>query len=275
VTVDAERRLLNALAGSPHRVIACSGGVDSLLLADYAHQQAPSDTLVVHSVTPAVPQAATDRVVAAARELGWRLELVRSAEFDDERYLSNPVNRCFYCKTNLYTEIERIVTHLGDVAATTVMSGANTDDLAEYRPGLEAAAHHSVEHPYVEASLAKSDIRRLAERRSRSWHDLPAAPCLASRLYTGTRVTAPVLHAIEQGEALIRRRTPVQVVRCRVRGRQVSVEVSEDDRKHIDPGMLAEVKVLMRAAAPELEDVFLDDHAYAPGRAFVHIERPA
>ena len=275
MTVDAEHRLLNALAGSPRRVIACSGGVDSLLLADYAHQQAPSGTLVVHSVTPAVPQAATDRVVTTARELGWRLELIRSGEFDDERYLSNPLNRCFYCKTNLYTEIERIVEHLGEGARTTVMSGANTDDLAEYRPGLDAASHHSVAHPYVEASLAKSDIRRLAARRGRSWHDLSAAPCLASRVYTGTRVTAPVLRAIEQGEELIRRRTPVRVVRCRVRGRLVSVEVGAADRQHIEPGLLTQVKAVMCATAPELEDVVLDDQAYAPGRAFVRIEGPA
>jgi uncharacterized protein len=243
-----------------------------MLLADLAHEQSPEDTIVVHSVTPAVPAAATDRVVDTARELGWQLQLVRSGEFDDERYLANPVDRCRFCKTNLYVEIERIRAHGDDLVDATIMSGANLDDLAEYRPGLDAAAQHAVVHPYVEAGVAKSDIRRIAAHRSRAWHDLPAAPCLASRLYTGTRVSAPLLRAIEHGEERIRLRTPVRVVRCRVRDRLVTVEVPQEDRRHVTPDLLAEVKEVMCASAPELEDVQLDDRPYAPGRAFVQLE---
>jgi uncharacterized protein len=195
---------------------------------------------------------------------------VESAEFQDERYLSNPVDRCFHCKSHLYSELERIVDHL--LEAETLMSGANVDDLAEYRPGLDAATRHGVRHPYVQAGLGKADIRMLARRRGREWHDLPAAPCLASRLYTGTRVTAPVLRAVEVGEELVRRRTGVSVVRCRLRGRRVRVEVPAGDRARITSALLDELRNVMRASAPEIEDVLLDEQPYAPGRAFLQIE---
>lgn len=266
----ADSRLLDALAQKPARVIACSGGVDSLLLADYAHEQAPGTTVVAHSVTPAVPPSATERVLRTARNLGWRLQLVESTEFADERYASNPVDRCFHCKSHLYTELEHIAGHLQ--GAGTLMSGANVDDLSEYRPGLDAAARHGVDHPYVRAGLGKADIRMLARRRGREWHDLPAAPCLASRLYTGTRVTAPVLRAVDAGEELVRRRTGVAVVRCRVVGSRVRVEVPAADRRRITTALLEGLRSVMRAHAPDIEEVLLDEEPYAPGRAFVHVE---
>ncbi len=131
--------LADALADHPRRIIACSGGVDSLLLADLAHQAAPDTTVIAHSVTPAVPRAATERVRRTAHALGWQLRLVESAELSDDRYLANPVDRCFFCKTNLYDELERIAAHLaGANDGWTLMSGANVDDLGEYRPGLLA-----------------------------------------------------------------------------------------------------------------------------------------
>ena len=158
-------RLLDALADHPRRIIACSGGVDSLLLADVAHQAAPGTTIVAHSVTPAVPRAATERVRRTADALGWQLRLVESAELSDDRYLTNPVDRCFFCKTNLYDELDRIVSDLEPDASWTLMSGANVDDLGEYRPGLLAAADHHVRHPFVEAGHRQAR-HPLARRRT-------------------------------------------------------------------------------------------------------------
>jgi uncharacterized protein len=264
-----------ALAAHPRRVVACSGGVDSLLLADLAHT-APGTTLVAHSVTPAVPRAATERVRRTADALGWDLWLVESAEFTDERYLDNPVDRCFFCKTNLYDELERIaVTLTGGLAGAhdgwTLMSGANVDDLGEYRPGLLAAAEHQVCHPYVEAGLGKLDIRALASSRGRDWHDLPAAPCLASRLYTGTPVAPGLLRAVEEGELTATRLTGVEVLRCRVRGTHVLVEVGAADRATLTAPVLDSTLAAMRPHAPELASIDLDPEPYAPGRAFVQL----
>jgi pyridinium-3,5-biscarboxylic acid mononucleotide sulfurtransferase len=271
---------LHALAGVlqrfPVRVIACSGGVDSLLLADVAHELLPQTTLVVHSVSPAVPPSATMRVQRVAAELGWRLDLVESREFDDPRYLSNPRNRCYFCKTNLYTELDRVAAQSrrrGD--SWTVMSGANTDDLGEYRPGLIAAREHDVVHPFVEAGITKADIRALARSRNRSWHDLPAAPCLASRLYTGTAVTAGVLRAIDRGEVMLSERTGVDLVRCRVNGSDVLVETKSGADLRFTSSLLDEVLNEMRTEAPDLRSISLDVVPYSPGRAFVALSARA
>lgn len=263
--------LLGALAQHPRRIIACSGGVDSLLLADVAHQAAPGTTIVAHSVTPAVPHAATERVRRTADALGWQLRLVESAELSDDRYLANPVDRCFFCKTNLYDELDRIVAELEPDASWTLMSGANVDDLGEYRPGLLAAAEHHVRHPFVEAGIGKAGIRSMAATRSRDWHDLPAAPCLASRLYTGTPVTPGLLRAVEEGEITAQRLTGLQVLRCRVRDTEVVVEVPAADQALVTAAVLDAVLAAMRPHAPQLTAIDLDPEPYAPGRAFVQL----
>jgi uncharacterized protein len=264
------QRLAVVLEESPRRVIACSGGVDSLLLADIAHEMRPRTTLVTHSVTPAVPPSATRRVTQVAQDLGWRLELVESREFDDPDYLANPHNRCYFCKSNLYTELDRIARD----AAWTVMSGANTDDLGEFRPGLIAAREHHVRHPFVEAGVSKSDIRALALERGRPWHTLPAAPCLASRLYTGTAVQAGTLRAVDSGEELLRELTGQAVVRCRIKGDDVIVEIGAEARNEVTPRVLSQVLITMRRESPALQSITLDDLPYAPGRAFVTLSRP-
>lgn len=257
----------------PHRVIACSGGVDSLLLADVAHELRPDTTIIAHSVSPAVPPSATSRVRRVAEDLGWRLEVVESQEFTDPDYLSNPHNRCYFCKSHLYTELDR-VSSAARWDGATVFSGANIDDLGEYRPGLMAAGEHRVRHPFVEAGMGKGDIRALAQHRDRPWHELPAAPCLASRLYTGTAVTAELLRAVDVGEQRLRERTGLDVLRCRVRGLDVIVEVGTDDRYAVTAGVLTEVLMAMRAHAPRLESITLDEAPYAPGRAFVALPMP-
>jgi uncharacterized protein len=262
--------LAAALAHSPRRVIACSGGVDSLLLADVAHELRPRTTLVAHSVSPA-----TERVKQVAADLGWRLALVESHEFEDPHYRVNPRNRCYFCKSHLYTELDRISAVARRRGPSwTMMSGANADDLGEYRPGLVAAAEHGVRHPFVEAHMTKAHIRALARSRGRSWHDLPAAPCLASRLYTGTAVTAERLCAVDRGERMLRERAGLEVVRCRINGDDVLVEVNADARSQLSPALLDEILRVMRSEAPGLCSITLDEAPYAPGRAFVVLSDP-
>ena len=260
-------RIERALLDVRPRVIACSGGIDSLLLATLAHRLNPDETVVAHAVSPAVPEDATDRVRRWADHQGWRLRLVRSGEFADERYLSNPVNRCYFCKSNLYAALKDIAADLD--AGAILLSGANVDDLGEYRPGLEAASENGVRHPWIEAGLRKADIRAIARELELPFAALPASPCLASRLYTGTTVTAPRLRAVERGEALVRARTGVEVVRCRIREGELMIEVRDEDRARITDGLVAEVLAEARGAEPGLAAARLDAGAYSPGRAFV------
>ena len=269
--VDPHNKLHDKLVLYPARIVACSGGIDSLVLATLAHRAAPEQTIVAHTVTPAVPGPGTARVVAFAEREGWNLELVRSSEFDDERYLSNPADRCYYCKSNLYDAISTLQGSTSAPTDAVILSGANTDDLGEYRPGLIAADEHAVHHPYVEAGWGKADIRSAARDLGLAEADLPASPCLASRLYTGTRVTASRLQAVEVGEALVTQLTGVAIVRCRIREANVSIEVRGEDRHHIDPSVIAAVRTAMTSVEPELIDVSLDDDDYRAGRSFLRV----
>lgn len=266
----ARQRLDAVLATMPERVIACSGGIDSLVLAVVAHESAPDTTVVAHTVTPAVPGDGTARVVDYAERRGWNLNVVRSGEFDDESYLSNPTDRCYHCKKNLYDAVDELRPTVADGDAV-VMSGANVDDLGEYRPGLIAAAERSVRHPYVEAGISKQEIRAIARDLELVDADLAASPCLASRLYTGTRVTPSRLRAIEAGEALVRQRAGVDVVRCRVDEDAVLIEVEPQHRAAVTSAIVESVASTMRAIEPTIARVELDAYDYAPGRAIVAV----
>lgn len=262
----ALRKLQDVLARYPRRIVACSGGVDSLLLATTAHRESPGATIVAHAVTPAVPTAATERVSRTAGENGWSLRLVDTSEFGDERYLSNPSDRCYFCKDHLYSALDALAAGL-DLPGWTILSGANVDDLGEYRPGLDAAAEHEVAHPFIEAGIGKRDIRAMARDAGLPFAELPASPCLASRLYTGTRVTPTRLRAVEAGEATVTALTGVAVVRCRLRGDNCLVEVADDDRPLITDEVLESVHLAVAAIEPAVSTVLLDDLAYRPGRA--------
>jgi len=268
----ATRRLEKVLNMEfPSRVVACSGGIDSLVLATIAHRSDATGTVVAHAVTPAVPADCTARVMAYAEREGWDLEVVRPREFEDERYLSNPTDRCYYCKTHLYTALEEISRSSFGPRSATTLSGANVDDLGDYRPGLLAALEHRVRHPYVEAGLHKADVRAIARGLGLAEADIPSSPCLASRLYTGTRVRAVTLQAVYSGEEILRLLTGVSVARCRVRGKEVLVEVPEADRPLVTESVLAAVARAMSAVSPELVAVSLDDRPYRAGRAVLRV----
>ena len=264
-------RLHRSLGDYPERIVACSGGIDSLVLATLAHRAAPQNTTIAHTVTPAVPGPGTARVVAYANREGWKLELVRSREFEDERYLANPVDRCYYCKSNLYEAVAALQSSSAAGDSAVILSGANTDDLGEYRPGLIAADEHAVHHPYIEANWGKADVRHAARVLGLAEAELPASPCLASRLYTGTEVTAARLQAVEAGEAVVSQLTGIGVVRCRIREDDVHIEVMAEDRDRVNDRVVDAVRIAMTAVEPSLATVVLDDENYRAGRSFLRV----
>jgi uncharacterized protein len=260
--------LTNWLRTVPLRMVACSGGVDSMLLATFAHRQNSGGTAVVHDVSPAVPAAATARVVEHAAAQGWNLQIITSEEFTDEQYLSNPRDRCYFCKSHLYRAMARVAQAVPTGDGSTILSGTNADDMSEYRPGLRAASEHGVRHPYVELGITKAGIRRMAHSLGLDFAEIPASPCLASRLYTGTRVTARRLRAVEVGEDVLRRHTGIEVVRCRIDDSTVRVEVPIGDAHALDDALLGHVLRTMQHLAPELARIEVDPRGYHPGRAF-------
>jgi len=238
-----------------------------MLLATLAHRQSPTATVVAHAVSPAVPTEASQRVSDWAEQEGWNFFVVESGEFEDEDYLNNPVNRCYYCKTNLYRALREISDEV--TAEQTIMSGANVDDLGEYRPGLIAATENAVRHPYIECDIDKAGIREVARYLNLPFAEIAASPCLASRLYTGTTVTAARLRAVESGEATIRALTGITVVRCRVRGQEMYVEVGDSDREMITPALLEKLRGVVGDHKVGLNRISLDPKPYRPGRAFI------
>ncbi|UDL96159.1 adenine nucleotide alpha hydrolase [Lichenihabitans sp. PAMC28606] len=241
-STDDNARLAAVLAGMGEIAIALSGGIDSVTLATFAHRQRSGVTMF-HAVSPAVPGDATARVERLAEQHGWILRVVDAGEFDDADYMANPVNRCFFCKTNLYGSIAR---HTG----AQMLSGANLDDLGEYRPGLDAAGHHGVRHPYLEAKISKAMVRAMARRLGLGdLSDLPAAPCLSSRVETGIAINAQVLRAIHSVERRLARDFPLGTIRCRVRASGIVLELDAGTRAALDPGRVETIEA-------EVETIF-------------------
>ncbi|WMS43419.1 adenine nucleotide alpha hydrolase [Acuticoccus sp. MNP-M23] len=218
--MSAEAAILAAIARHDALAIAVSGGVDSMLLAHLAHRTGAA-VKVVHAVSFAVPEEATARVKVHATRHGWDLALVDAGELADPQYTANPVNRCYFCKSNLYSRIR-------SVTDATIASGANTDDLGDFRPGLLAAAERSVVHPFVEAGAGKAVIYALAaELGLGDIAALPAQPCLASRIETGITVTPETLTFIDETERTLRPLLGAgAALRCRVTAAGVAVEVA-------------------------------------------------
>ena len=257
-------RLEQAIQSAGRSAVAVSGGVDSMTLAVAAHRQAPGEVEMFHAVSPAVPPIATDRVRTYALQEGWQLTVVDAGEFSDDRYRSNPVDRCFFCKTHLYgcmtSRTER-----------TLLSGANTDDLGDYRPGLKAAAEHGVRHPYIEADICKRDVRALAHHLGlEDIAELPAAPCLSSRVETGIRIDPVQLLNINAVENLIRERLAPDTVRCRLRHSGIVIEL---DAKSLEALDVAQREDLSRSIAGRFEatnpDIAVEFAPYRMGSAFL------
>lgn len=217
-TPEALRRVFD---GCGRVAVAVSGGVDSMTLAHLVHAHFGARACFFHATSPAVPRAATGRVKAHAAKEGWRLTCLDAGEFADPRYRSNPVNRCYFCKSNLYDGIAA-------QSDAVIFSGANLDDLSDYRPGLDAASERGVRHPFIEAGLGKAAIRVLARHLGlEDLAELPAAPCLSSRVETRLAIDAGELALIDAVEERLRAALGPVDVRCRLTAAGARLELAE------------------------------------------------
>jgi len=218
---------------------------------------------MVHAISPAVPADATARVRDHAARKGWVLEVIDAGEFVDLRYRANPVNRCYFCKSNLYRQI-------ADEFEGVILSGTNTDDLGDYRPGLQAASEHGVRHPFVEAAICKADVRGLARTLGLAdLAELPAAPCLSSRIETGIAIDASDLALVEDVERRLRATLGGADMRCRVTARGVRLELGGGTLEDLLSPARTESRLAIEQVVVKSGRAFLGYAPYRRGSAFL------
>lgn len=182
--------------------IGYSGGVDSVFLARFAVDVlGPEHMLAVTGISPAVPQVQLDVARGVARDFGIPHLEVDTLEFEDPNYTSNPVNRCYFCKSELWVRLSAVA---AEHNLRTVLDGSNADDATDYRPGMQAARERAVRSPLLEAGLTKAEIREESRALGLPTWEQPSAPCLSSRLAYGVSVTRERLGQVERAEAALR-----------------------------------------------------------------------
>jgi pyridinium-3,5-biscarboxylic acid mononucleotide sulfurtransferase len=227
VTVLEEKaeRLLLILASHPHLIVAYSGGVDSAFLAWTARQVLGAQMLALIADSASLARTHLEDALAFAREHEIPLQVVETQELQNPDYIRNDSMRCFHCKDELFTVLERYrETHGFDVTAY----GVNADDAGDFRPGQQAARQHHVLAPLLEAGLGKAEIRELARQHDLRVWDKPASACLSSRMEYGRAVTPEALSVIERGEDALRA-LGFQQFRVRHHGDIVRVEIAREE----------------------------------------------
>jgi len=214
-----------------HAIVAYSGGVDSTLLAYAAHRALGDKMRAALADSPSLSRKEYRYAVNFAQEHGIPLQIIRTSEMEDPRYLANPANRCYYCKKALFETIEELRQALSkpsDEPAWPIFYGANLDDLGDFRPGMEAAREASIQAPYVELSFNKQTIRNICAYYHLEVAQKPAMPCMASRIAYGHEVTVEKLNQVEKAEDFLYD-LGLRVLRVRHHGETARIEVPPQD----------------------------------------------
>jgi len=202
--IDAKRdALLSALARLESCAVAFSGGVDSAVVAKAAAIALGDAAVAVTGASASLAGGELDEAEKLAQLIQIRHVVVATDELANPDYLKNSPDRCYHCKTELYTQLERLLPGLG---VKTIVNGANADDRGDYRPGMQAAAEHRIHSPLAECGITKSEVRELAAMWDLPVWDKPATPCLSSRIAYGEEVTPERLAMIDKAEQFLRER---------------------------------------------------------------------
>jgi uncharacterized protein len=253
-TAEKLDRLRSILRDMGSAVIGFSGGVDSALLTRVAHDELADRAIAVMAVSESYPKREQDEATAFATSLGVPLLTVATEELRNEEYASNPTNRCYYCKQELFVHLSKIASEHG---IRWIAYGANHDDLSDYRPGQVAAREFGARAPLIEAGLTKPEIRRISKELGLPTWDKPAMACLSSRFPYGTRITAELLRQVELAEDYLRHDLGFRQIRVRHHDKIARIEVAREE--------------MDRLMEPVLRDA-ISEKLKSLGYAFVAVE---
>jgi uncharacterized protein len=242
-------------------VVAYSGGVDSAYLALAAHRVLGERALAVTADSDSLSQDQRAQALGIATRFGFAHRMIETREIENPLYARNEADRCYHCKAELFRTLLPLASAEGYAH---VAYGLIVDDLGDYRPGHRAAAEAGVRSPLAEAGLTKEDVRALSREAGLPTADLPASPCLASRLPYGTPVTRDALARVDHAESALRQ-LGFRELRVRHLGDIARVEIAPEELRRLDePGLAEAVREAVRRAG--YREVQIDPQGYRRGR---------
>jgi pyridinium-3,5-biscarboxylic acid mononucleotide sulfurtransferase len=195
-------QLKTIFAQMDRALIAYSGGIDSSLVAKVAYEVLGDRALAITAVSPSLLPEELDEAQIQAEQIGIRHELVETREMENPNYTANPVNRCYFCKSELHDTLKPLARERD---YPYVVDGVNADDLKDYRPGIQAAKERGVRSPLAEVGITKAQVRQLSQQLGLYWWDKPAQPCLSSRFPYGEEITVAKLQRVGRAEIYLRK----------------------------------------------------------------------
>ena len=250
-----KKRLIEILASYGRVAVAFSAGVDSTVVAKAAQIACQHDAVAVTAVSLSLAMGEKEEAEQIARQIGIRHLFVQTQEFSDPHYTQNPHNRCYFCKSELYTRLIELAPTLG---VDVLVNGANLDDRGDYRPGMQAATEFQVRSPLIEAEFTKTDVRELARFWDLPVWNKPATPCLSSRIAYGIEVTPERVRRIDLAEQFLKQLLEIRELRVRCEANELArIEVP--------------LEIIPRLLAPVVRDQIRNElHAF--GFRFVTID---
>ncbi len=218
------QQLRNLFAQMDSALIAYSGGIDSTLVAKVAQEVLGEKALAITAVSPSLLPEELDEAQQQAEVIGIHHELIETKEMENPNYTSNPVNRCYFCKSELHDTLKPIALTRG---YPFVIDGVNADDLQDYRPGIQAAKERGARSPLAEVGITKTEVREITQQLNLPWWDKPSQPCLSSRFPYGEEITIAKLQRVGRAEVYLRQ-LGWNHIRVRSHGDTARIELSPD-----------------------------------------------